>query len=232
MQRDLGTASIFFFLYAAVVYIATADWRIPVFSMLALIASGIAGYAMFDVVQLRVEAWLNPWLDPSGRSYQIVQSLLAVANGGLIGRGPGLGNPGLVPISHSDFIFSAISEEFGLVGAIAILAILGLAAGARSARGAVCPGYLPALAGCRADHPSYRPKHRHHRRQPAPAAPHRGDPALCLVWRLLAAGGIHRAAVLAAHQRSSPRAAHCRRPGCASTATWLGLHCWDWQPPG
>ena len=129
VQRDLGTASIFFFLYAAVVYIATADWRIPAFSLLALIASGIAGYAMFDVVQLRIEAWLNPWLDPSGRSYQIVQSLLAVANGGLIGRGPGLGNPSLVPVSHSDFIFAAISEEFGLIGALAILVILGLLLG-------------------------------------------------------------------------------------------------------
>jgi cell division protein FtsW (lipid II flippase) len=137
VQRDLGTASIFFFLYASVVYIATEDWRIPVFSLLALAASGIAGYALFDVVQLRVEAWLNPWLDPSGRSYQIVQSLLAVANGGLIGRGPGLGNPGLVPISHSDFIFPAISEEFGLSGAIAMLAVLGLLL-VRGLRAALC----------------------------------------------------------------------------------------------
>jgi len=137
VQRDLGTASIFFFLYAAVVYIATGDWRIPVFSMLALIASGAVGYLLFDVVQLRVEAWLNPWIDPSGRSYQIVQSLLAVANGGLIGRGPGLGNPGLVPISHSDFIFPAISEEFGLAGALAILAILGLVL-VRGLRAALC----------------------------------------------------------------------------------------------
>ncbi len=74
----------------------------------------------------RVDAWLNPWLDPSGRSYQIVQSLLAVANGGLIGRGPGLGSPGLVPIAQSDFIFSAISEESGLLGAFAILSLLAL----------------------------------------------------------------------------------------------------------
>ena len=137
VQRDLGTASIFLFLYAAVVYIATADWRIPVFSLLALIASGFAGYLLFDVVQLRVEAWLNPWADPSGRSYQIVQSLLAVANGGLIGRGPGLGNPGLVPVAHSDFIFSAISEEFGLAGALAILSILGLLL-VRGLRAALC----------------------------------------------------------------------------------------------
>ncbi|HEX9091222.1 MAG TPA: FtsW/RodA/SpoVE family cell cycle protein, partial [Anaerolineales bacterium] len=59
-----------------------------------------------------------------GRSYQIVQSLLAVANGGLIGRGPGMGSPGIVPIAQSDFIFSAISEESGLVGAVGLLGLL------------------------------------------------------------------------------------------------------------
>jgi hypothetical protein len=72
-----------------------------------------------------VDAWLNPWLDPSGRSYQIVQSLMAVANGGIGGRGPGMGSPSLVPISVSDFIFSAISEESGLVGTIGLFALLG-----------------------------------------------------------------------------------------------------------
>lgn len=127
-QRDLGTASIFIFLYVMVVFIASADWRILLYGGLALIVAGVAGYALFDVVRLRVDAWLNPWIDPSGRSYQIVQSLLAVANGGLFGRGPGLGNPTLVPISHSDFIFAAISEETGLLGALAILLCLALLA--------------------------------------------------------------------------------------------------------
>ena len=126
VQRDLGTASIFLFLYAAVVYAATGDWRIPLVSAGGLLLAGIAGYLLFDVVQIRIEAWLNPWLDPSGRSYQIVQSLLAVANGGLAGRGPGLGNPGLVPVPQSDFIFTAISEEFGLAGALGLIATLGL----------------------------------------------------------------------------------------------------------
>ncbi|MEA5079945.1 MAG: FtsW/RodA/SpoVE family cell cycle protein, partial [Anaerolineaceae bacterium] len=79
---------------------------------------------LFDVIKLRVDAWLNPWLDPSGRSYQIVQSILAVANGGLFGRGPGLGSPGTVPVAQSDFIFAAISEEFGLAGGIALVGIL------------------------------------------------------------------------------------------------------------
>ncbi len=83
----------------------------------------MAGYLLFDVVRIRVDAWLNPWLDPSGRSYQIVQSLLAIANGGLIGRGPGLGSPGLVPVSISDFIFTAIAEETGLFGSLGLIGL-------------------------------------------------------------------------------------------------------------
>ena len=125
-QRDLGTASIFLFLYATVVYTGTGDRRVVILSLIALALAGVAGYALFDVVRLRVDAWINPWLDPSGRSYQIVQSLIAVANGGLFGRGPGMGNPGLVPIPQSDFIFAAISEESGLLGALALLGLLAL----------------------------------------------------------------------------------------------------------
>ena len=125
-QRDLGTAAIFLVLYAIIVYSGTGDHRVLIFSILVLILAAIVGYALFDVVDLRVDAWINPWLDPSGRSYQVVQSLLAIANGGLIGRGPGMGSPGLVPIAQSDFIFSAIGEESGLLGAFAFLGLLAL----------------------------------------------------------------------------------------------------------
>ena len=125
-QRDLGTAAIFLVLYAVIVYAGTGDQRVLFFSLLVLILAAVVGYALFDVVNQRVEAWINPWLDPSGRSYQIVQSLLSVANGGLIGRGPGMGSPSLVPIAQSDFIFSAISEETGLLGALGILGLLAL----------------------------------------------------------------------------------------------------------
>jgi cell division protein FtsW (lipid II flippase) len=127
-QRDLGTASLFFFLYAAILYVATNRWRILVISALVVILAGLAGYGLFDVVHLRVDAWINPWLDPSGRSFQIVQSLMAVANGSILGRGTGLGSPSLVPVAHSDFIFSAISEESGLLGSAALAAMLGLLA--------------------------------------------------------------------------------------------------------
>ncbi len=121
VQRDLGTASIFLFLYAVIVYVASGDRRILWISVVVLALAAVLGYGLFDVVRLRVDAWLNPWSDPSGRSYQIVQSLLAIANGGLFGRGPGMGNPGLVPVPQSDFIFAAITEETGLVGALALI---------------------------------------------------------------------------------------------------------------
>lgn len=129
VQRDLGTLSIFTFLYSVVVYIATGRKRFLLFMGLAIGLAVLIGYGLFDVVRLRVDAWLNPWNDPSGRSYQIVQSLVAVANGGISGRGLGLGSPSLVPIAHSDFIFAAIAEEGGLplvIGLLSLVALLGM----------------------------------------------------------------------------------------------------------
>lgn len=124
VQRDLGTATIFLFLFAVITYLATERKIILVLSTLLLALAGLGSYFLFDVVRLRIDAWLNPWLDPSNRSYQIVQSLIAMANGGVGGRGPGLGSPTLVPVSHSDFIFSAIVEEGGLVGGLGLIGLL------------------------------------------------------------------------------------------------------------
>lgn len=121
IQRDLGTASIIVFIYASMIYIATGKKRLLLISLLTIGIAAIMGYQLFDVVQLRFEAWLNPWLDPSGRSYQIVQSLISIAAGGMTGRGPGMGYPTLVPIAFSDFIYAAIGEEYGLPGTIALL---------------------------------------------------------------------------------------------------------------
>lgn len=128
VQRDLGTAAIFILIYFGIIYSATGFRWVIVAASTVLLGAGLTGVFLFDVVRLRVDAWLNPWLDPSGRSYQIVQSLLAVANGGLFGRGPGIGNPGLVPVPHSDFIFSAIAEETGLLGALAMITLIALLA--------------------------------------------------------------------------------------------------------
>ncbi|MGE5249556.1 MAG: FtsW/RodA/SpoVE family cell cycle protein, partial [Bacteroidota bacterium] len=126
VQRDLGTTSIFIVIFAVALFLATGRRRLLVGAFLGLVLAGVIGYLLIAVVQVRVDAWLDPWLDPSGRSYQIVQSLLAVANGGALGRGPGIGNPTLVPVAISDFIFAAIAEETGLVGILGLLGLLGL----------------------------------------------------------------------------------------------------------
>jgi hypothetical protein len=125
VQRDLGTASIFIMLYASILYIATEKRRVLLIGMGILLIAGIAGYYALPTIQLRLGIWLSPWNDPSGAGYQVIQSLMAIANGGLIGRGPGLGNPGFVPVTHSDFIFASIAEETGLSGTLGLLSLVG-----------------------------------------------------------------------------------------------------------
>lgn len=120
-QRDLGAATLFFLLFLALLYLATGEWRY-VWAGLALLAiAGILGYFAFDVVALRVDAWWNPWPEFDGRAFQIVQSLYALGSGGLLGQGIGQGFPTYIPVVHSDFVFAAIVEEWGLVGGLAVV---------------------------------------------------------------------------------------------------------------
>lgn len=125
-QRDLGTASIFIALYTIIIYLATGKRRILIISAIFLVFVSVAGYYVIDIIRFRIDAWLNPWDDPSGGAYQTIQSLMAIANGGLDGRGYGLGSPSLVPVAMSDFIFAAIAEETGLIGTIGLIALFGL----------------------------------------------------------------------------------------------------------
>lgn len=125
-QRDLGTASIFLATHTILTYLATNRKRLVVISLLSLIVVGIAGYYFVDIVRFRIETWFYPWDDPQGGSYQVIQSLIAIANGGVEGRGPGLGSPGLVPVAISDFIYAAMAEETGLFGTLSLLALFGI----------------------------------------------------------------------------------------------------------
>jgi len=125
-QRDLGMSTLFFGVFIIMLYLASGRWVYVAAGALLLALAAVLGYYLFDVVRIRVEAWWNPWADPTGRSFQIVQSLIAFAAGGLTGRGPGMGAPGLIPVAHSDFIFAALAEEWGLLGAGAVVALLGV----------------------------------------------------------------------------------------------------------
>ncbi|HEX2622016.1 MAG TPA: FtsW/RodA/SpoVE family cell cycle protein, partial [Phototrophicaceae bacterium] len=120
-QRDLGTAMLFFIVFLVLLYIASGYTLILVSGAVLTGIAGFVGYHLFDVVQLRIDIWLNPWLEAEGRAYQIVQSLMAFASGGVFGQGVGQGLPTLIPVVHSDFVFAAVSEEWGLLGSLVVV---------------------------------------------------------------------------------------------------------------
>jgi cell division protein FtsW (lipid II flippase) len=124
IQRDLGTASIFIFIYTIILFVSIEKKRVLVTAGIAFVVALFVGYFYIDIVASRINVWLNPWEDPSGQSYQIIQSILAVASGGFLGRGPGMGNPLLVPVAISDFIYAAIAEETGLIGTLGLLTVI------------------------------------------------------------------------------------------------------------
>ena len=154
-QRDLGMSTLFFGVFIVMLYLASGRWEYVAAGLVLLALGAVLGYSLFDVVRLRVQAWWNPWADPTGRSYQIVQSLIAMAAGGLFGAGPGQGAPTLIPVAHSDFIFAALAEEWGLLGVLAMAGLLGavvlramrIATGAASAFGQLLAGGLGAVLG-------------------------------------------------------------------------------------
>lgn len=121
-QRDLGTAILFFAVFIILLYVASGYKRILVSGLLLIVLAGIVAYNQFAVVQLRIDIWLNPWPEADGRAFQIVQSLLAFAAGGTFGQGVGQGSPTYIPVVHSDFVFAALAEEWGLLGIITVTA--------------------------------------------------------------------------------------------------------------
>lgn len=122
-QKDLGSSFLFFAIFLVMIYVATGRGSFVGLGSALFLMGTIGSYFLFNHVRLRIDIWLNPWLDPANRSYQIVQSLFALAAGSFSGSGLGRGHPGYIPAVHTDFIFSALAEELGLLGAIAILLI-------------------------------------------------------------------------------------------------------------
>jgi len=76
----------------------------------------------------RLRVYLDPWQDPQGRGFQAIQSLIAIGSGGVTGVGFAQGKQKLffLPEPHTDFIFAVISEELGLIGALALIAVFGV----------------------------------------------------------------------------------------------------------
>lgn len=120
-SRDLGSALIFFMIYTFMVVLATGKWIYLLLGLAGGTGASFAAYELFRHVQVRVQAWKDPWSVIDGTGYQIAQSLFAISNGGFWGTGLNKGNPAAIPYVTTDFIFSAITEEFGLLFAVCLL---------------------------------------------------------------------------------------------------------------
>ncbi|MBQ8540192.1 MAG: FtsW/RodA/SpoVE family cell cycle protein [Clostridia bacterium] len=121
LQRDWGTAVLFFAIYIAFMAVYGEDKRFLLLNGVAAILVSIVGVSFMSHIQIRVETWLRPFHDVSNKGYQITQSLFAIGEGGFTGRGIGAGSPYYIPEVHSDFIFSAICEETGILGGLAVI---------------------------------------------------------------------------------------------------------------
>ena len=120
-EKDLGNAMVFFFVFLAMLYVATGKKFYLVIGFLLMGIGLLASSAVLAHVQTRIANWLNPFADPQGAGYQMVQALYSMADGDLFGVGIGRGLADQIPIVESDFIFAAIAEECGLLGAAGVL---------------------------------------------------------------------------------------------------------------
>lgn len=122
-SRDLGGALILFVAYMVMTFVATKDIRYFIIILSGGIMAAIGAYFLFGHVRVRVEAFLDPFADITGAGHQVAQSLFAIGTGGWLGLGLFQGMPRSIPVVESDFIFSAISEEMGLIFALCLLLV-------------------------------------------------------------------------------------------------------------
>ena len=123
LSTDLGAALIFFVVYLVMLYVAA---RQPLYAVAGLGAgalAAVAGYHLFSHIRVRVEAWQDPIASYGDSGYQVAQSLFAIGTGSWFGTGLFQGQPDTIPVSETDFIFSAVTEEMGVIYALCLILI-------------------------------------------------------------------------------------------------------------
>ncbi|MBR5345649.1 MAG: FtsW/RodA/SpoVE family cell cycle protein [Clostridia bacterium] len=124
LQMDLGTALLYYGVTLMLGFASTGSFFLLLAGIVGAGGAAWIGYHLFAHVKKRLAIWLNPWAVYDTFGYQIVQGLIALASGGLMGVGLGLGSPTTIPVYESDFIFAVLCEQFGLVFALCVLAIV------------------------------------------------------------------------------------------------------------
>ena len=127
--NDLGSALLYFGIFLAMLYVATGRVAFVALGIGLFVGGAAVAYQFVDRVKERVDIWLDPWQDPHGKGYQLIQSTYSIANGGYGGTGFGrgtfttTGGTDLIPYVNTDFIYSALAQELGLIGAAALLLV-------------------------------------------------------------------------------------------------------------
>lgn len=122
-SKDLGSALIFFVVYVMMVFIATGKWIYLFLGSAGGCGAAMVAYHFFSHVQVRVQAWRDPFSCIEDAGYQITQSLFAISSGGWFGLGLFRGNPTSIPFVEADFIFSAVAEELGIIFSMCMILI-------------------------------------------------------------------------------------------------------------
>lgn len=157
-ERDLGSSLLILLLVIAMMWVATSRSSYLLVGAGLFAGGGWVASRQFSHVQDRIDIWLRPFEDPDGVGFQPVEASFALANGGLVGTGPGRGEPFRIPEVETDFIFAAIGEELGLLGSVGILVAflilvtsgLRIAIGTRNVFGKLLATSLAALIGMQA----------------------------------------------------------------------------------
>ncbi len=222
VQRDLGAALLFFAVFLALVYAATGRISLVIIGTILFFVGSALMANLFPHVRDRVDIWLDPFADPLGAGYQVVQSLHAFARGGLVGTGLGEGLPmvgGRLPIPevHTDFPLAALGEELGLVGVDRDPRPVLRPDRTRAADRCVRCGRFPGDPRGRPRAGRRRAGIHHRGGQPQGPAAHRRDAAVHQLRRLVAAGerDRRRPAAGAVGPRRRAATAADRRPALA-----------------
>lgn len=123
VQRDLGMATLLLATFAALLFVATRRVDIVLFGAVLFALGTFWAVHHYPYVHARIAVWLHPFSDPLGAGYQSGQAYYSLAAGGLVGTGYRLGHPGFIPDVSTDYVYAAIAEEFGIAGAIVLLAV-------------------------------------------------------------------------------------------------------------
>lgn len=122
VAKDLGSGLLISCTFLIMFFAATGRIFTTLGGVGILGAGAVGSYYMFAHVRTRVEVWMDPWASYQDQGYQIVQGLMALASGGLLGVGLGCGMPEVIPANHTDYIFTVIGEEFGIIFGVFVIA--------------------------------------------------------------------------------------------------------------